>query len=137
MYNCIHLEQSYIQITNVATYKKFVLELNAIENFTEFFDSFQTDPIVKELDCVELTYNPNTELNYDEIIQLVQDMIQLCDIWYRYNLCLTIKIFDDGEFLLYLIVNNNKYHDITNKINRVIKLEKANAIKKDHDNFWN
>ena len=128
MYNHIHLEGSDIQITNVSTCKKFVDKLNSIEKFTDFFDLFRTNVTVKKNDCYELTYNPISELSDDEIVELIQNIIELCN-QYKNILSLTIKIFDDGDFILYSIVKNNKYIDITDSINDAIKKEEKIAIK--------
>ena len=118
MYDCVHLRDACIKFNSANKYKKFVECLNSIENYLEFFDCFEVDSKVKKGDRYELTYH-ELHISYDKVKKLIGDMIDLCDN-YGCELNLTIKIYDDGDFLLYLIAKDNKIYDITSKINKSI-----------------
>src|SRR5438045_1015958 len=103
MYAYIHLEKSYIIFLDIKKSHKFVSQLKKIDNFADFFDNFNVSKEIKDDDCYSLTYKPNSDLSEDSIINLIHKIILLCKK-YNYELNLKIKIFDDGQFLLYLIV---------------------------------
>ena len=128
MYDCVHLEDSYIKFTKSdSDYLWYFIEgLNSIENFNKFFDEFDTIcKIEEENESYELTYHNDGNLNSDEILYLIENIIRLCT-GYKHTLNLTLKIFDDGQFIKYLIIIDNEIYDVTNKINNLIRFEENN-----------
>ena len=124
MVDLVHLSNSFIKFTNIKKCNKFVKQLNGIENFLDFFDKFEISADIKKNDMYELMYNDT--ISCKAIEELINDIIDLCED-YGHKLTLKIKVFDDGEILLYLIVIDNKIYDIGDKINKYIE-HKENKI---------
>ena len=121
MYNCVHLQNSYIRFCDSKKSCEFVEEINEIDNFHNFFDHFEISEHVENNDCYELTYD-GRGLSSGCIVELINDVISLCKN-FNCELNLTIKIFDDGIFLLYLIVCDNQVYEISSRINSQMKYE--------------
>lgn len=126
MHDCIHLRNSYIKFNQISHYKKLVNELNEIDNFLELFDYFEVEPDIKKNDSYELTYH-KSDLSVEQIMKLINDIIELCD-QYENVLTLTIKIIDDGSFMLYCIITDNVINDVTNKINKYMLRKEKNIF---------
>ena len=118
MYSCVHLENSYIRIGNI-DYDNlwgFIEDLNELEYFKNFFYNFGQDYEINQNKSYELTYHNDGDLDYNQILNLITTIVQICKRYQNF-LNLTIKIFDDGLFLMYIMVINNEIFDITDKIN--------------------
>lgn len=119
-----YISDSHIQITNTITAQDFIKTINKIKNFTELFDPFEIDPNPKNGDCYELTYDDKHYLTTSGIKCLIKDIIKVCEN-YKYKLCLKIFIMYDGQYDLYQIIKNNKCHDITDNVNKVVQAEET------------
>lgn len=131
MYDVVHLEISKIKFIKVKKSEEFIEELNKINNFDQFFDKINKSEIdeIEDGDYCELTYD-NKGLTCESIKELMKDLVELCeDYGCLYNA--KVAVYDDGYFLLYLIIIDNKIYDISDEIHKIIRKEE-NKIHKLH-----
>jgi hypothetical protein len=113
----IHIERSCITVNNINKAPMFVEKLNKIPNFLKFFDKWGNNKLEQGMGY-ELTYHG--VLSCELIEELIKNIIELCKE-YECVVEFTIKIFDDGEFLLYWIITENTIHDVTYDINQSMR----------------
>ena len=53
MYDCVHLEHSYIKFYDSKKCCEFVKLINEIDNFDNFFDHFEISEHIENNDCYE------------------------------------------------------------------------------------
>jgi hypothetical protein len=146
MYDDVYLSECWIEFVNAkqsddpephGPYEKshdFINNLHCIKNYCNFFDKLEVDGSIEDGDCYILTYDNCSRSAYygkglycNEIKELMENISKLCN-QYGYLFDATVKVFDDGDIVLYLIVHDNQVNDITDKINKVIEEEKSKIM---------
>lgn len=120
--DCIHLENSHIKFgeTNTAEQnRKFIKELNNIHNFYKIFKEWELT-IYKSGESYELLIDDDGQLIMKEILTIITDMVKLSKK-YNNQVKLTLKIFDNGIFLAYLIIVDNHMNEISQEVNKLMK----------------
>lgn len=117
-YDVVHVQDGALNINNIKDLIGFLKKLNKINNFLEFFDEWP----IEESDYdgegrYELTHHNNGKLDCDDIMKLLEKIVKLCEK-YGQSLDITVKVFDDGMFLMYLYIVENEICDVSLKINK-------------------
>jgi hypothetical protein len=119
----VHIEKSYYTTPDVDKINDYVKEINNIPYFKDFFDEFDSEDMEPRV-SYSLTYHNDYNL-YTEIIEkLICDIIGVSKKYNTY-FNITLKIFDDGEFMTYWIVKDNIIHDLTSTINNFMTAQEA------------
>lgn len=127
-YDYVIVTRSGIIFPKTEKVDQFQKEISQIAGFSEFFDKFKTPKNPEDGYGYELTYHNDKNLSVESIETLIKDIISLCKK-YGYKFDIIIKILEDGLFLLYWIVKNNKIVDATNEINELIDRKEKNTPK--------
>jgi len=119
-----HLENSFIDFLDPRI-TEFVTALNRVKNFTEIFDEFPIDHNYELGKAYENTGTMQTYISINEIETVIRETV---DVVRRFGnkINLTIKIFDDGGFTLYLVVKDNQTYDIATQINNFMTQTEQN-----------
>ncbi len=88
----------------------FANKLNAIVNFILFFDKWEPFG-AKDGEEYEITYHNDGQLSIDAIEKLISDIVALCETE-NFIFSGKFKVYDDGEFLMYIIVKENEIHHV-------------------------
>ena len=124
MYDSIILVDSFIEFINIDKYDEFTQKLNYTNKFLTFFEKIKINGLIKKNDIHKLNINFDEyhTILLDDIEQLIININNLCKKYGQF-LSLKLKIVDDGEFLMYIIIKKNKINDIADKINKYITIQ--------------
>jgi hypothetical protein len=130
--SCCTLEKAAVTITNVSLIDFFLDDVDMIPDYPLLFEKLRIRGRPRYRDSFALTLTRSAVGRGHKFVKIIREVVhelaKVCKTRDQ-QLNMTIKLFDEGRFYLYYVVQNNRIIDLTGKINGLMIATEAEALR--------